>query len=372
MSRYSNQLVAPSQIRVTFGALARPASALRYVPIAQFERMFLCQINSLPQNVCLLGWLKRERCWYCAPTPFCVQRTTHASNVLNDHIAQLLTFWSKHLVESLSVSTLWFAFCFYDGWRERNLFSAAYRWVTPPDLSSHVEWRGEPGEIPRLSPTRHWIACLGAHRGDPSALLQPDPRYLKDAYQTLFAEVGSFKTPWLTRKSHAVLAASDHGESSNLFAPSTDPSMHPRRVFRAMVATQALNVDVFLGQPFSMREQMKYRYIVDIDGFVRTWDAWAWKMMSGSTVLSVESPWTSFFSEQFAPWEHYVPVSNDCSDLAEKLEWCRNHGTECAAIAQRAGERASIVYDPTTVAEVLLKSFRQKLAEPLPAEFPAG
>ena len=58
-----------------------------------------------------------------------------------------------------------------------------------------------------------------------------------------------------------------------------------------------------------------------------------------------------------------------CSDLAEKLEWCRDNVVECAAIAQRAGERASVVYNPVTVAEVLLNKFCQRLAEPLPAEF---
>ena len=370
MSKYSSQLVAPSQIRVTLGPVARPASALRYISIAEFERMFSCKINSLPQNVCLMGWLKSERCWYCAPMSFRTQRATHASTVFHRHSSErLLRFLSQHIVAPLDVPALWFAFCFYDAWRERNLYSDNYRWVTPPDLADHMEWRGEPGDVPVLSPTRHWLACFGAHRGDPSALLQPDPHYLGGYYSALFAELLPFKTPWADRKSRTVLGAGDHGESGNLFAPLADRSMHPRRQFRAVVMEQKLDVDVFLGQPVSRGEQLAYRYIVDVDGFARTWDAWAWKMMSGSTVLSVDSPWVSFFSEQFSPWEHYVPINNDSSDLAEKLEWCRNNAAECAAMAQRAGERASVVYNPVIVAEVLLNKFRQKLAEPLPTEF---
>ncbi len=370
MSKYGSQLATASQIRVTLGPVARPASALRYVTIADFERIFSCKINSLPQNVCLIGWLKSERCWYCAPTAFSVQSATHASIVFHRHGSErLLRFLSQHIVEQLEVSALWFSFCFYDAWRERNLYSNEYRWVTPADLSGHMEWRGSPGDLPVLSPTRHWLACFGAHRGDPSALLQPDPHYLGGYYGALFAELLPFKTPWADRKERAVLSAGDHGESCNLFEPLADRSVHPRRLLKAVVAEQKLDVDVFLGQPFSRGEQLAYRYIVDVDGFARTWDAWAWKMMSGSTVLAVASPWVSFFSEQFSPWQHYVPINNDCSDLAEKLEWCRNHAAECAAIAGRAGERASVVYDPATVAEVLLHKFQQKLAEPLPDGF---
>ena len=185
----------------------------------------------------------------------------------------------------------------------------------------------------------------------------------------MFAEIAPLKTPWAGRKSRAVLGAGDHGESRNLFAPLADHSVYPRRLFKAVVTEQKLDVDRVLGQPISRSEQLAYRYIVDVDGFARIGDAWAWKMMGGSTVLSVQSPWISFFSEPFTPWEHDVPVNNNCFDLAEKLEWCRDHVVECAAIAQRAGERASVVYNPVTVAEVLLNKSCQKLAEPLPAEF---
>lgn len=370
MSKYGSQLVPPAQIRVTIGPVARPASALRYLSIAEFERMFSCKINSLPQNVCLMGWLQSERSWYCAPMSFSVQSATHASTVFHHHGSErLLRFLSQNIVKPLDVSALWFPFCFYDAWRERHFYSDNFRWITPPDLTHHMEWRGEPGEIPVMSPTRHWLACFGAHKGDPSALLQPDPHYLGGFYGGLFAELLPFKTPWTDRSARAILGAGDHGESCNLFAPLADRTMHPRRLFRAVVAEQNLDVDVFLGQPISRGEQLAYRYIVDVDGFARTWDAWAWKMMSGSTVLAVDSPWVSFFSEQFVPWEHYVPVANNCSDLAEKLEWCRQHDVECEAIARRASERANFVYDPGTVATELLKKFREKLAEPPPVGF---
>lgn len=156
MSKYGSQLVSSSQLRVTIESVARPASALRYVSIAEFERTFSCKINSLPQNVCLIGWLKSERYWYCALRSFGVQRATHASFVFHRHGSErLLRFLAQYIVEPLKEPALWFPFCFYDAWRERHLYSNDYRWVTPPDLTDQTEWHGEPGEIPVLSPTRH-------------------------------------------------------------------------------------------------------------------------------------------------------------------------------------------------------------------------
>ncbi len=55
MSNFSDQLRLPGNFRITLGPVARPADALRYLSIRAFETLFSCRINSLPQNICLLG-----------------------------------------------------------------------------------------------------------------------------------------------------------------------------------------------------------------------------------------------------------------------------------------------------------------------------
>lgn len=121
-----------------------------------------------------------------------------------------------------------------------------------------MEWRGELGQIPVLSPTRHWLACFGAHRGDPSALLQPDPHYLDRYYSGLFAQLLPFQAPWADRKSLVVLGAGDHGESCNLFAPLADRSMHPRRLFKAVVAARKPVIVPTL-RPFLLEEKQRHQ-----------------------------------------------------------------------------------------------------------------
>lgn len=366
MSKFGNPWA--TTVRVTIGPVARPVGAIRFVPFRIFEGLFACKINALPENICALGWLASERCWYCAPTEMGIGRQTKASNTFHHRgIEKLLSFIATHVVERPGAPDLWFLFCFDDGWRERTSYSRDYRWITPPDLTGWPEWRGTPGELPVLSPDRHWLACFGAHRGDPSTLLLPDAHYLqREFYVPLFAEIDRERIPWSKKKSRLVFAGGDHGESSNLFKPTADAGLHPRRLFKRTVEAQALDADVYLGRPLARGEQLTWRYIADIDGYARTWDAWAWKMVSGSAVLSVESPWVSFFSEQFSAWEHYIPVANDCSDLAEKIEWCQAHDSECEAIAERARARATHVYDRENTGRRLLELFQRKLAEPLP------
>jgi len=353
---------------IKLGPVARPVGAIKYITLADFGRQFACRINTLPQNVCVFGWLQAEQRWYCAPHTFQGIRATHASHLFHNRSNEkLLTVIVRDVIEPLRLESLWFPYCFYDGWRERNVFSAAYRYVDPPDLSAAMEWQGAPGEIPILSPDRCWLGCFGAHRGDPSALLLPDLHYLNDRYASLFAEVDTARLPWRNRRDRAVFAAGDHGEPRNLVVPPMDATLHPRRLFQRTVERGQLHVDVFLGQRCSRAEQMQYRYIADVDGFARTWDAWAWKMMSGSTVLAVDSIWESFFSQSFQPWEHYVPVTNDCADLPGQLQWCRDHPTECEAIAARAHARAEIVYSAADVGQRLRTSFAQRLQLAQPA-----
>ena len=39
--------------------------------------------------------------------------------------------------------------------------------------------------------------------------------------------------------------------------------------------------------------------------------------------------------------QHWVPIRADLSDLEERIDWCRTHPAECAAIAHR-GQRLAI------------------------------
>jgi Glycosyl transferase family 90 len=59
---------------------------------------------------------------------------------------------------------------------------------------------------------------------------------------------------------------------------------------------------------------------------------------SGRPVLVQERPWAEWFWPELRPWEHFVPVRRDLSDLVERTEWTLEHRDEAAQIGA-AGQR---------------------------------
>ncbi len=78
-----------------------------------------------------------------------------------------------------------------------------------------------------------------------------------------------------------------------------------------------------------------YRYLIDIDGVASAWSFFE-KMLLGSCILKVASPFEQWFYPGLEAGRHYVGVRADLSDLAAKIEWCREHPREARDIAAEA------------------------------------
>ena len=85
----------------------------------------------------------------------------------------------------------------------------------------------------------------------------------------------------------------------------------------------------------SPSEQAAYKYVLHIEGHVAAFRLPV-DLQMGSVVLMVESPWKLWFTDRLVPFEHYIPVTRDLSDLAERVQWCRDHDGECRQIADNA------------------------------------
>lgn len=328
------------------------------VSLEEFGRRFRCEVATLPGNVVALGWSANGGGWSCGP-----ERNSRTLSCA-ERIPGTLGFFEEYVLPRLAARSFWFLLCFWDGWRERHSFSDRYAWVPQVDLDVSSEWRGAPGELPILCATRRWIACYAAHRGDPSAVVLPEAHYTaRSGYAAMFHQLRQSQVPWEAKEARAIFCGGDHGDASNYLPPLVPDRPHPRRYLKQIVDAAHLDVDVHLGIGITLAQQMSHKWILDVDGFTRTWDAFAWKMQSGSVVLSTTSPWETFFTRLFEPWTHFVPVANDFSDLAEKLDWCHSHDDECRNIARRARQHAESVYRPEYVARVVARQWRPLLNE---------
>ncbi len=66
-------------------------------------------------------------------------------------------------------------------------------------------------------------------------------------------------------------------------------------------------------------------------------------MNSGSLALVMESPFETFGSCHFRPWEHYVPFREDMADFETAFAWCEAHQAECQAMTERTAEVCALL-----------------------------
>lgn len=90
-----------------------------------------------------------------------------------------------------------------------------------------------------------------------------------------------------------------------------------------------------LAPPVPHREFMKYRGRLVIDGNANAWADTLGALLMGNCMFLVasEQGYRQWYYDAMRPWEHYVPVASDLSDLDERIEWFLGHEGEARAIA---------------------------------------
>ena len=82
-------------------------------------------------------------------------------------------------------------------------------------------------------------------------------------------------------------------------------------------------------------EKLTYKYIINIDGHVTAFRLGN-ELQSNSVLLLVQSHYYIWVSTFLKPYEHYIPIECNLSDLVEKILWCQNNDEKCKIIAQNA------------------------------------
>ena len=92
-----------------------------------------------------------------------------------------------------------------------------------------------------------------------------------------------------------------------------------------------------LVKSMSPKEQGRYKYIVNVDGHVSAFRL-SLELNMGSVILLVDSPYKLWFRDWLIPYEHYIPIKSDLSDLFDQIRWCRKNDSKCKKITENARE----------------------------------
>ncbi len=178
-------------------------------------------------------------------------------------------------------------------------------------------WRGQLTGVHRSGRELFWCAAIKREIFDARLALTP---FLLDVMfhrfgrydfvrryrDSLACDVGLVHEP--DRDADSALAESDPG-----FAPW-------RTLFRP---------------PLDRAAQLQFRFIVCLEGNDYA-SSLFWALNSNSVVLMPPPRWQTILHFGLHPWEHYIPLAEDCSDLEARIAWGNAHPEECGAIGARA------------------------------------
>ena len=128
------------------------------------------------------------------------------------------------------------------------------------------------------------------------------------------------------------------------------------------------------GAAMTLREQLEYRYILCMPGNDFPSGLY-WALLSNSIVLMPEPVWRTALDFGLQPWEHYVPLAADLTDLRQQMDWCRANTAEVLDINRRAQAYCRMLTDPALrdetdrIVTARYEAIVRKSARPAPLSF---
>ncbi len=217
-----------------------------------------------------------------------------------------------------------------------------------------------------ISDVSHGEGVVGFCSSFPGAILVPDSEfYAARGYATLRIRAAFEAVPWGDRDPAIVWRGSTTGRGL-IATDALDPadSHLIQRTRLGLAAREIAGMDVkvtrvvqsadpatdlalleaagLVGAPLDPMSWGRRRFALDVDGNGNAWSNLFTRLLLGCCVLKVGSPQgcRQWYYDDLRPYEHFVPIAADLSDLREKVDWCRSHERECQEIAAAGAKLA--------------------------------
>ena len=199
---------------------------------------------------------------------------------------------------------------------------------------------------------------------DPDMKLIPDIFFVnRRGYQPMRDFAQENDVPWAERSNDIIWRGRLNGAGLFSVEPSQKDNPLVRQRLRMAMHASETGVDFkfasgvtkieeyFLAKAGLLVDHMPTRswitrkFAIDIDGFSCAWDNFFIRRLQGTCVLKVESQmgFRQWYYHLLKPFEHYVPIKKDLSDLKEKVDWVLTHDAEAQAIAENGRKLADAI-----------------------------
>ncbi len=85
-----------------------------------------------------------------------------------------------------------------------------------------------------------------------------------------------------------------------------------------------------------LKDQLKYKYLLDLDGNCCAYSRFNWILLSNSVCLKHQSNYEQWYYDALTPFKHYIPFASDFSDFSNILELAKKNPTTCKTISKEA------------------------------------
>lgn len=96
-----------------------------------------------------------------------------------------------------------------------------------------------------------------------------------------------------------------------------------------------------MGSYVSIKDHPKYKYLICVDAHFATTPRLPLFLHTNSVVLKSSTPSILWFNKALKPFEHFIPVAEDLSDLVPLIEWAKAHDAQCKQISENARQLAA-------------------------------
>jgi hypothetical protein len=262
----------------------------------------------------------------------------------SNYLGITIDYWMKYIHNSLNKEKYYFIVCFNDG----------YKYNRDSIVENNNEEELFLSYPSRLFPLKN-IFVYSKRIDDKDSICIPDPYFCyRNQHSRQLKEIRENYVRWQDKKNECIWRGDPNNSFYINFINPKD-NINPRHYLIKLLKNKKIKNFNYISVFTTISEQIKYKYILDVDGWSNTWDATVWKLYSGSVLLKVKSLWKQWYYDELKEWEHYVPINNDFSDLNEKIEWCINNDDKCKKIIINA---SNFVTDKLNNAYVVKKTIQ--------------
>ncbi len=114
--------------------------------------------------------------------------------------------------------------------------------------------------------------------------------------------------------------------------------------------------DLYSLSPYvSVQDHFAYKYLIDIDGNSCAYSRCRWIMLSNSVLLKCQSDNVQWYYDLLKPFENYIPINEDLSNLESQVEWLKTHDRKAREISKKSESLGRAIFNSEAVELYVVK-----------------